>query len=178
MVKCTLYPRCFQSLVNESCYAKIRRPFSELSENDLLDNHRNGFNLLLWLTILSGWNKQRRAFWNTVLSALSFSIWRMQTAFHLSVAHSDNPKAPLLRPSPHPLFPPSPGLFRAGASEGVPHHPSVWTSLSSGAFDRCFKHRFERGEKQKSVMQDEEREMICRLIIFWMWVVSPQTHSD
>lgn len=46
-VKRTFYPHHFQSLVNESCYAKNQKAFSELSGSDLLGNHRNDFNLLL-----------------------------------------------------------------------------------------------------------------------------------
>lgn len=73
-VKCTFYPHHFQSLVNESCYAKIRRPLVSLVAVTSWAITEMASICCSDSQFLSGQEKQRVAFLQRCLSGLSFSI--------------------------------------------------------------------------------------------------------
>lgn len=151
-VKCTFYPHHLQSLVNESCYAKIRRPLLSLMAATSGAITEMASICCCDSQFLSGW-ANRIAFWKAaqVVFLCPFGGGKLRLVFLLCRATSE-PWTPTSLSSPLLNF-----SGRGWHVWGCPTPLCGGTNLSSGAFDRCSEHSREKGwEKEKAVVQEEE----------------------
>lgn len=180
-VKCTFYPHHLQSLVNESCYAKIRGPLLSLMAATSGAITEMASICCCDSQFLSGW-ANRIAFWKAaqVVFLCPFGGRKLRLVFLLCRATSE-PWTPTSLSSPLLSW-----TFQGGAgtSEGVPLLSAVGLTCHQVPLTDVQNTHGKEDEKRRKQWykrrngEEFRRKIICRLIGSWMWVVFPQTHSD